>query len=81
MVSLTISVLATIAGTAIISFFTAVAVAVDGYMRSRNYGVDVEYMWLVLRRMMVASSAMVASIYGFTQASDILEALAKVIRG
>ena len=79
MVVLTLLVLATIAGAAIISYFTAVAV--DGYMRSRRTGVDVEYTWLVFRRTMVASSAIVASIYGFTQASDILEALAKVIRG
>ena len=79
MVSLTISVLATIVGAAVISYFTAVAV--DSHMRTKNYGLEVEYMWLVFRRMMVASSAIVASIYGLTQASDILEALAKVIQG
>ena len=71
--------LITVAGAAFISY--VIAMLMDSYMRSRTIGVDVEYTWLVFRRTMMASSAIVASIYGFSQASDILEALAKVIRG
>lgn len=79
LLEITAWVLITIAGAALISYVTTVAV--DDYMRSRRTGVDVEYTWLVFRRTMMASSAIVASIYGFSQASDILEALAKVFRG
>ena len=39
-----------------------------------------EYKWLAFRGTLQVSAALAASIYGFTNAADIIDALARIIR-
>ena len=75
----TLWILVTIAGAVAISYLAAIALF--GYMRSQNTNTDVEYVWLIFRRTMVVSGTMVGSIYGFTQAREIIDAVARVLHG
>ena len=79
MAQMTFWLLATIAGTAAVSLVTA-AILFE-YMKSKDSRASIDYVWMTFRRTMIISSAMAGSIYGITQASDILEAIGKAIHG
>ena len=59
-----------------------VSMFLTDYMRGRRDKREyVEYTWMSFRRTMVAAAAITASIFGFTQAADIIRALGTLFHG
>ena len=69
-------VLGLIAGVTFISYLAG-----DAARGRRRSDSAEEYRWLFFRRTMVTGTAIVATVYGFTHMSDIIESITRLVRG
>ena len=82
MTSLILPFLISLAGAAIIALIAAFLfgeIAKSPYQSPQASLEEAEYKWLAFRITMRTSAALAASIYGFTNAADIIDALARLI--
>ena len=74
-------VLVLVAGVTFISYVVSDVVSYEVRRTSYSDSAANEYRWLFFRRTMLTGAAIVATVYGFTHFSDIIESITRLVRG